>query len=548
MKTFRKPLLLGLLTFLSIMLIQAWMVEDVRKKNIPTDTIETPLPTMSPTVSRQTDKAEDITIRSDVLQVRINKVGGGIYQAQLTKYANSITDSAPFTLFSQEEGHVYGAESGVSGDEALVFKPEPTKSKADASTVVLTAKNKDGVVFKKTYTLKQGQYDITVTNEVINQGKKTWSGQHYARFRGYQDTDITQKPVPKPKDYTLDNDEPKAGFMSFNTYQGPAYYSDDKPYVKTPFTEFATKPTNTNVKQDGWICIQQRYFISAWITGAGPREIKSSWQNGTLVDSNTTYRQLFQFDSLGESVSLAPGQSSTHAAKLYAGPEIASVLAGLANGLEFTVDYGWLWFISDILFKTLVFIHTYLGSWGWAIVMTTLLVKILFYKMSESNYRTMALQKKLAPRIQALQDRYPDDPEKRSQATLELYRKENIDPLRGGCLPTLVQIPFFAALYYVLIESVQLRHASFYWVPDLSSHDPYFILPIAVGAAMALTNHMTPKAPDPAQAQAMMFMPILFTAMFAFAPAGLVLYWFTNNLLSALQQWYISKKYAKEGL
>ena len=548
MKTFRKPLLLGLLSFLTIMLGQAWMVESVRKKTIATDVTEPQLPTITPTNLTLTDKSEDITINSDVLKIRINKAGGGIYQAQLTQYANSINDSSPFTLFSQQEGHVYGAETGVSGDELLLYSAGPVTQTPDSSSVVLTAKNKDGVIFKKTYTLKQGQYDIKIDTRVVNKTKTTWSGQHYTRFRGYQDTDISQKPIPKPKDYTLDADEPKAGFMSFNTYQGPAYYSDDKPYVKTPFTEFATKPTNTKVNQSGWICIQQRYFISAWITDTGPREIKSSWQNGTLVDNNTSYRQLFQFDSLGTNITLAPGESATRSAKLYAGPEVASVLAKLANGLEFTVDYGWLWFISDLLFKTLVFIHAYLGSWGWAIVMTTLLVKILFYKMSESNYRTMAKQKKLAPRLEALQKMYPDDPEKRSQATLELYRKENIDPLKGGCLPTLVQIPFFAALYYVLIESVQLRHAAFYWVPDLSSHDPYFILPVAVGLAMALTNHMTPKAPDPAQAQAMMFMPILFTGMFAFAPAGLVLYWFTNNLLSAIQQWYISKKYAKEGL
>ena len=276
------------------------------------------------------------------------------------------------------------------------------------------------------------------------------------RFRGYQDTDIAKQPIPKPKDYVLDPDQPKAGFMSFNTYQGPSYYSDDKPYVKIPFTEFATKPIHTTVSQPGWISIQQRYFIAAWITEPGARQILTSWQSGSLADQTDIYRQIFQFDSKTDSLEVAPQSSLSKESKLYAGPEIAKDLAKLANGLEFTVDYGWLWFLSDLLFKTLVFIHFYLGNWGWAIVMTTFLIKIIFYKLSEANYRTMALQKKLAPRIEAIQKQFPDDPEKRSQATLELYRKENINPFKGGCLPTLVQIPFFAALYYVLIESCLL--------------------------------------------------------------------------------------------
>lgn len=178
--------------------------------------------------------------------------------------------------------------------------------------------------------------------------------------------------------------------------------------------------------------------------------------------------------------------------------------------------------------------------------MTTLLIKILFYKLSETSYRTMALQKKLQPRVELLQKQYADDAEKRSQAMLELYRKENINPV-GGCLPSLLQIPFFAALYYVLIESVYLRHSAFLWVPDLASHDPFFILPVLVGAAMVATNQMSPKSQDPAQAQVMMIMPVVFTGMFAFAPAGLVLYWFTNTVLSAIQQWYISRKYEKHG-
>ncbi len=547
MKTFRKPLLLGLLTFLTIMLGQAYMVDSVKSKGQAKSSTPT-IPVLNQNSKPSSVKAKSYTLQSDTIRVKVNAKGGGVYRTELLNYSNSLNDNSPFTLFERSDNNYYAAETGFTGDNDLHFtQKKPITTSNGVTTLVLEAK-KQGATYIKTYELGEGSYTLHVKTTIINHGKKPLSAQHYARFRGYQDTNLTKSPIPKPKDYTLDTDQPKAGLMSFNTYQGPAYYSDENPYVKSPFTEFTTKPVNATIKQPGWICIQQRYFLAAWVTGEGPRHVKTSWQSGTLEDNNELYRQIFQFDSNRDPTSIAPGASVTEEAKLYAGPEIANELASLAKGLEYTVDYGVLWFISDLLFKTLVFIHQYLGSWGWAIVMTTLLIKVLFYKLDESRYRSMAKQKKLAPRIEAIQKQYPDDQEKRSQATLELYRKENINPLSGGCLLSLLQIPFFAALYYVLIESVQLRHASFLWVPDLSSHDPFFVLPLAVGGAMFLTNQLSPKDQDPTQAQMKIAMPIICTAMFAYAPAGLVLYWFTNNLLSAVQQWYISRKYEKEGL
>ncbi len=547
MKTFRKPLLLGLLTFLVIMLGQAWMLESVRKKTIqtaPSDKKISTIQATKPHVSLDT-----MTLQNTKIKVYINQAGGSIYKAELLDYANSLKDKKPFTLFEHTKGHLYGASTGFLGDESLKFTSDQstvTLDEGENASILLKAKGKDGVRYEKKYTIQKDRYNIEITSTIHNQSKNTMTSTHYTRFLGLQDTDLNTKPQPKPKDFILDTNQPKAGFTSFNTYQGPCYYSDNQPYVKRPFTEFANKPLTETVEHPGWIAIQQRYFISAWVTPDGNRDIHTQWQSGGVAGQDNLFRQHFNFESKAPQVTLKPGAKQTQKAILYAGPEIASSLDELATGLGFTVDYGWLWFISDLIFQTLVFINSYLHSWGLSIVMTTLLIKILFYKLSETSYRTMALQKKLQPRVELLQKQYADDAEKRSQAMLELYRKENINPV-GGCLPSLLQIPFFAALYYVLIESVYLRHSAFLWVPDLASHDPFFILPVLVGAAMVATNQMSPKSQDPAQAQVMMIMPVVFTGMFAFAPAGLVLYWFTNTVLSAIQQWYISRKYEKHG-
>ena len=252
MKTFRKPLLLGLLTFLSIMLAQAWMVESVRKKTIATDVTSPELPTLKASTWAVNDSDTDVKIETDVLRLYISKIGGGIYRAELIDYANSINSSTPFTLFNQDPSNVYGAVSGFTGDETLVYTPKkPVKNADNTTTITLTAKNNDGIIFTKAYTLSDTKYDIKVVTSVKNTSKTAFSSQHYVRFRGYQDTDISKQPIPKPKDYVLDPDQPKAGFMSFNTYQGPSYYSDDKPYVKVPFTEFATKPIHTS--ESAWL-------------------------------------------------------------------------------------------------------------------------------------------------------------------------------------------------------------------------------------------------------------------------------------------------------
>jgi YidC/Oxa1 family membrane protein insertase len=242
------------------------------------------------------------------------------------------------------------------------------------------------------------------------------------------------------------------------------------------------------------------------------------------------------------SMTVAPGKTITTSARLYAGPEIASVLKTVAPGLDLAVDYGWLWMLSKLIFTVMAYIESVIHNWGFAIVLTTLVIKLCFYKLSEHSYKSMAKMKKLAPKIKALKDRI-DDRTELSKATMELYRKEKVNPA-GGCLPMVVQIPFFFALYYVLINSVQLRQAPFiFWVKDLAVHDPYYVLPVLVGLSMFLQQKMSPPPPDPAQAKMMMFLPVVFTVFFARFPAGLTLYWLTNNLLTVLQQWYVMRKF-----
>jgi len=296
-----------------------------------------------------------------------------------------------------------------------------------------------------------------------------------------------------------------------------------------------TKQRMNKEISNGWVAMQEHYFLSALIPdGHEPyrffTEVYGQERYAIGVMTNPTI--------------LAPGQQLRQSMKMYVGPEDYDMLVQTADGLEMTIDYGWLWFLSAILFWLLKRIYEVVGNWGWSIILVTVVIKLVFYKLSATSYRSMANLRKFQPRIQSLKERYGDDKQKFSQAMLELYKKEKINPL-GGCLPILVQIPAFIALYWVLLESVELRQAPFMlWIKDLSAKDPYFILPILMGASMLLQQKMTPAPPDPMQAKVMMAMPVVFTFLFLQFPAGLVLYWVVNNVLSIAQQWYITKKYA----
>ena len=287
--------------------------------------------------------------------------------------------------------------------------------------------------------------------------------------------------------------------------------------------------------QGGWAAMQQHYFLSAWI----PEQNQEN-----LFYTHTQGSDLYTVGIRGPDVKVAPGTQTITQAKLYVGPELTEQLKQLAPHLDMTVDYGWLWFISDILYWLLAKMYLLMGNWGFAIIAVTVLIKLLFYPLSAASYRSMSKMRALQPKIAMLRERYGDDRQKLTQETMALYRRDKINPF-GGCLPILVQIPIFIALYWVLVESVQLRQAPFiFWIHDLSVKDPYFILPILMGITMVIQQRMNPAPPDPTQAKVMMMLPIVFTLLFMNFPAGLVLYWVVNNGLSILQQWYIMRQYS----
>lgn len=549
MTSSRKPLLLLLLSFLMVMLWQAWVLDHMQKpgnaKTIapPAASIAKPINIASP--SPGTD--QNITVVTDLFKVQINKRGGFVERVWLKEYPSSLQNTAPFTLFSFTDQHAFLAQSGFSGDKDLYFNSARSHYELtdgqETLRVTLEAKDQHGISYSKTFIFNRDQYHIVQASSVHNHSVKDWSGSHYSTFSGYHNTTLDNGKIPNAKEFNVDIDAPKPAYFTYNTYTGPAYYTPETPYVKFSFADMATKNLNKTVTTPNWIAVQQRYFIAAWIPGeGGDQTLSSSWQSGSIGKADNDFRQSFIFSSHGDTTAVKPGESLTKQSTLYAGPELTARLAPLAHGLDLTIDYGWLWFISDLLFHVLNFVHKYLGSWGWAIVVTTLLVKLVFYKMSEASYRAMALQRKLKPRLDAIQERFADDPDKKNQATMELYQKENINPL-NGCLPTLLQIPFFLALYYVLIESIQLRLASFLWIPDLSSKDPYYILPVLLIMSMLLMQRLSPKQSDPVQERTMQGVQLMMGAMFSQFPAGLVLYWLTNNFLSFVQQYYVMHKY-----
>jgi len=470
-----------------------------------------------------------IKVRTDVLDVAIDLVGGNVVQADLLKYPEMMRQEKPTRLLNNDAVRYYVAESGLIsalGPDSLAAQAQyasPQKeyvldSAKDSLKIRLLWQGAGGVSVAKIFTFTKGKYDIAVDYEIDNGSKKQWSGQFYTQI--------------KRKDF----DSSKSLFQ-FSTYIGAAISSQEKPYEKMSFSDIedATKNKKEFIRdnQGGWIAMQQRYFLSVWVPAQD--KIYRYFRNA----NNGIYTI-----GLTENIAIPAGKKETIGAILYAGPGVTENIAPLARGLDHTVDYGWLWIISVGFFWVLKNIYKLIGNWGWSIVLLTILIKLVFYKLSESSCRSMAKMRELVPKMQALKERYADDRQRLHQATMELYKQEKINPLNfGGCLPMLIQIPFFIALYYVLIGAVELRHAPFMlWIQDLSSRDPYYVLPILMGLSMFLQQRLSPASPDPTQAKMMMFMPVVFTLFFMNFPSGLVLYWLVNNLLSVWQQWYINKK------
>ncbi len=483
-----------------------------------------PLPAQ-PEAASPVPTVANIVVETDVLRVEISPRGGTLVKAELLKYpVSKEAPNVPVTLFSEQAGDRYVLESGLidskkSGpthDAMLVTAAKNYKLADGLQTlrVPLTWRSADGVAVTKTYTFKRGRYDIDLDYEVNNGSTADWFGLTYLRISRLHNP-------PERSMFDVDS-------YSFN---GPVYYDTEK-YEKIDPEDLADDPLNVTVA-GGWIASLQHHFVSAAVpTGNTEYRYDASFDNGIAVVRA----------SGAEWLKVKPGEQAVLEAKLFAGPKNQKNLEETAKGLALTVDYGVLAILARPLFWLLQQVHDFVGNWGWAIILVTFLIKVAFYKLTEASGRSMAKMRKLQPRLKALQERYKDDRQQLSQHMMDLYKREKVNPA-AGCLPMLIQIPFFIAFYWVLLESVEMRQAPFaLWITDLSSRDPFFVLPLLMGAAMFVQQKLNPAPPDPIQAKVMMFLPVMFTVFFAFFPSGLVLYWLTNSVLSVLQQWNINRK------
>jgi YidC/Oxa1 family membrane protein insertase len=471
-----------------------------------------------------------ITVTTDVLEAKIDTLGGEIVEVKLLKYPESLGTKTPFVLLNDNPNTRYVAESGLLGPKG----PDTSESQAiytgtqtqyvlnpkdNSLTVSLDWQNKEGLKVTKLFTFKRDSYEIDMGYEIDNQSKAPWQGNLYAQLAR------TNSP---PANH--------GGIVNLTTFFGAAVSTERKTFEKISFPSMH-KQALSEVSKDGWAAMVQHYFIGAWV----PKATDTSHYY-----SKVTPNGLYTIGLIGDQIVVPANAKASTEAKLYAGPAITERLRNAAPGLQLTVDYGWFWFISVIIFWMMQKIFNIVGNWGWSIVLVTIIIKLLFYHLSAKSYRSMSALKRLQPRLATLKERYGDDKQKFTQATMELYRQEKVNPM-SGCLPVLVQIPVFIALYWVLVESVELRQAPFiFWIRDLSQSDPYFILPLLMGISMFIQQRLSPPPPDPLQAKVMMLMPVVFTVLFANFPAGLMLYWVVNNTLSFLQQWYIMHKLEKE--
>jgi YidC/Oxa1 family membrane protein insertase len=469
---------------------------------------------------------ELIRVKTDVLELAIDPKGGDIVQLTLPKYPRRQDHpEVPFQLFDNGGERTYLAQSGLIGSNA----PDKSSGRAlwssdkrsyqlaegqDQLVVELTY-SEAGVNYVKRFSFERGQYDLGVTYKVDNQSGQAWSGNFYAQLK---------------RDNSADPSSTTATGTA--TYLGAALWTAEEPYKKVTMGDMDDKNLRETV-QGGWVAWLQHYFVTAWVAD---KDDSNSVQ--TRKDSQGNYIIGFT----GPQLSVAAGSSAETGAVLYAGPKIQEHLKQLSPGLELTVDYGILWFIAQPIFWLLEHIHNLLGNWGWSIIVLTIIIKLAFFPLSAASYRSMARMRAVSPKLAALKEQHGDDRQKMSQAMMELYKKEKINPL-GGCLPILVQMPVFLALYWVLLESVEMRQAPWLgWITDLSIKDPFFLLPIIMGATMFIQQRLNPTPPDPMQAKVMKLMPIIFTFFFLWFPAGLVLYWVVNNVLSIAQQWYITRQ------
>lgn len=542
---FQRLLLVIALSFVLLMLYQAWQKDYGPQPPAQIAASQAPgaaasaddLPSTAtragavPEMREGLASARRLHVYTDVYAVEIDTQGGDLRRADLIEYPVSIDKKDEPTRLLDDSGNLlFIAQSGLrpgSGTDAAqvpdhyaVYQAEQDEYRLadgqDQLQVRLQWRDESGVQVDKIYTFHRGSYVVDMDYTVRNQSAQPWAAHAYYQLQ-------RQRPT-----------ESKSAFGIY-TYTGGVIHGKEVKYEKIDF-DAMDKNALSRPLTGGWAAMIQHYFVGAWIP---PQDASHDYYSRSLGDNR------YLLGMIGDGKAVAPGAEATFKARLYAGPKKQDQLGDVAEGLALTVDYGKLTFIADPIFWLMKQIHKLVGNWGWSIILLTLLIKLAFYKLSATSYRSMANMRKLTPRLTALKERYGDDRQKMNEAMMKMYKEEKINPL-GGCLPILVQIPVFIALYWVLLESVELRQAPWIlWINDLSAMDPYYVLPVLMGISMLAQHRLNPTPMDPIQAKVMMALPIVFTVFFAFFPAGLVLYWVVNNVLSVTQQWFITRYVVK---
>lgn len=470
---------------------------------------------------------EKITLKNNEIELEIDTQGGRITRAVLLDQFSDAYEGKRVILFDQNPARRYEAQSGLIGQAASqvtypnhtsVFKRVPVREGLDPNRHVALMAESGGMKLTKTYSLDEKGFTVKVAHTVQNTGADTATPMVYLQLM-------------------RNGDRPPGESQFYQTFIGPAVFTQEGKFQKIDFSDIEkNKASHVKSANDGWFGIVQHYFVSAWI----PQNEAAREFYTRRVESN-----LYSVGLIQALPALAPGAQQTHEAILFSGPQLQDVLEKLAPGLELVVDYGWLTFLAKPIYWLLEKLYGLVANWGWAIVLLTVIIKLIFYPLSAASYKSMAKMKAVTPRLMKLRELYANDKAKLNQAMMELYKTEKINPL-GGCLPILIQIPVFIALYWVLLASVEMRNAPWLgWVTDLSVPDPYYILPVIMAITMFIQTKLNPPPPDPIQAKVMMFMPIIFSIFFFFFPAGLVLYWLVNNILSIAQQYYVMKQIEK---
>ncbi|HEX4909932.1 MAG TPA: membrane protein insertase YidC [Permianibacter sp.] len=491
-----------------------------------TDVPVSPTATVEPAAVSDADRY--VVAQSDVLRVVIDRVGGDVVEADLLKYPKTLdAASEPTRLLHYRDRRTFVAQNGVTGTGGpdagstrgtYTVQTSATELAADATGLIVTLvwQSPEGLSVSKRYTLERGSHNVKLDVDVNNASQAPFTGRFFTQLK---------------RDRFAEN---AGNAFALSAYTGAAYNTAEQRYEKYDFEEMDEAKLDVNTS-GGWVAYLQHYFVAAWVPG--DKAANNIYSSVRPDQQSIVGIQQAPF-------TLAAGETKSLSASLYLGPKIQDDLAKIADGLDLTVDYGFLWWIGQPLFWALTAIYAVVGNWGVAIILVTILVKLLLYPLANAQYRSFAKMRMLTPKLQALKERYGDDRQAFSQAMMELYKKEKVNPL-GGCLPLLLTMPIFIALYWVLMESVELRHAGFMlWIKDLSVMDPYFVLPILMGISMWVMQKMQPVSPtmDPMQQKIMQYLPVIMSVFFLWFPAGLVLYWLVNNLLSIAQQAYITKK------